>query len=582
MGFKKVYKCLQKLFPQIDARALRAVAIEHSKDPDAAVEAVLAEIIPFFDDRSRSNIPLIRSISMGNSPNEATAPTQLVDSMPRETIDPAQEIFMNNMNDGKHQSLHDGISGSDELFYDAYSGQHEGEGITAEITLSQNCGETSMKTLIPVMLKDENGINIFESEVSVDPERKVTNGVDNYPESSIKISTDKNSCLTLGTMENVDMGVNQVTNLTQERNDFDGHTATSEENDQGKPIAEGEKLVCDPAAVAVQDLTTERSVHLIVLPDMHGGESDDTVRIEDEFTLSETMSESGGIQTINVLDEIVADARNNKKTLFSTMESVVSMMREVELKEQVAGKAKEDAFKEDSDALDKVEELKQMLQNAKEANDMHAGEVYGEKAILATELRELQSRLLFLSDEKDKSLAILYEMHQILEERLAAAENEINSVEQEKIEKQKFAQKALAEHEMDMKKVLREANILKQQAEENAKLREFLMDRGCVVDMLQGEIAVICQDVKRLKENLDQRVPLSKSLSSAQTSFILASSSSSSKSSIQDIVVAEADQDDLIGTPQNIDPATQISTKDRKSVLEEDWDLLGPSEFADD
>ncbi|XP_075520465.1 uncharacterized protein LOC142553838 isoform X2 [Primulina tabacum] len=582
MGFKKVYKCLQELFPQIDARALRAVAIEHSKDPDAAVEAVLAEIIPFFDDRSRSNIPLIGSISMGNSPNEAIAPTQLVDSMSRETIDPTQENFVNNMNDGKHQSLHDGISGSDEFFYDAYSGQHEGEGITAEIALSQNCGETSMKTLTPVMLKDENGINILESEVSVDPDRKVTNGVDNYPESSIKTSTDKNSCLTLGTMENVDMGVNQVTNLTQERNDFDGHTATSEENDQGKPIAEGEKLFCDPAAVAVQDLTTERSVQLIVLPDVHGGDSDDTVRIEDEFTLSETMSESGGIQTINVLDEIVTDARNNKKTLFSTMESVVSMMREVELKEQVAGKAKEDAFKEDSDALDKVEELKQMLQNAKEANDMHAGEVYGEKAILATELRELQSRLLFFSDEKDKSLAILYEMHQILEERLAAAENEIICVEQEKTEKQKFAQKALAEHEMDMKRVLREANILKQQAEENAKLREFLMDRGCVVDMLQGEIAVICQDVKRLKENLDQRVPLSKSLSSAQTSFILASSSSSSKSSIQDIVVAVADQDDLIGTPQNIDPATQISTKDRKSVLEEDWDLLWHSEFADD
>lgn len=59
-----------------------------------------------------------------------------------------------------------------------------------------------------------------------------------------------------------------------------------------------------------------------------------------------------------------------QKTLFSTMESVVSMMREVELKEQVAGKAKEDSFKEDTDVLDKVEELKQMLQNAKEANDM--------------------------------------------------------------------------------------------------------------------------------------------------------------------------------------------------------------------
>ncbi|KAM1094650.1 hypothetical protein ACFX13_009757 [Malus domestica] len=41
---------------------------------------------------------------------------------------------------------------------------------------------------------------------------------------------------------------------------------------------------------------------------------------------------------------------------------------------------------------------------------VHAGEVFGEKAILATKARELQSRLLNLSDERDKSLAILNEV----------------------------------------------------------------------------------------------------------------------------------------------------------------------------
>lgn len=40
----------------------------------------------------------------------------------------------------------------------------------------------------------------------------------------------------------------------------------------------------------------------------------------------------------------------------------------------------------------------------------HAGEVYGEKAILATETRELQSRLLSLLDERFKSLSILDEV----------------------------------------------------------------------------------------------------------------------------------------------------------------------------
>lgn len=47
MGFNSVYRVLQNVFPQVDTRLLRAVAIENSKDADAAVEVVLTEIIPY-------------------------------------------------------------------------------------------------------------------------------------------------------------------------------------------------------------------------------------------------------------------------------------------------------------------------------------------------------------------------------------------------------------------------------------------------------------------------------------------------------------------------------------------------------
>lgn len=40
----------------------------------------------------------------------------------------------------------------------------------------------------------------------------------------------------------------------------------------------------------------------------------------------------------------------------------------------------------------------------------YAGEVYGEKAILATETRELQSRLQCLSEERVKALASMNEV----------------------------------------------------------------------------------------------------------------------------------------------------------------------------
>lgn len=133
-----------------------------------------------------------------------------------------------------------------------------------------------------------------------------------------------------------------------------------------------------------------------------------------------------------------------QKTLFSAMESVIIMMKEVELKEKTAELAKMEAAEGGADILDRVEELGQMVKLAKEANEMvllllllvlflayidlktcmffdkkygvlvfclqQAGEIYGEKAVLCTELKELQSHVLSLSDERNESVATLHEV----------------------------------------------------------------------------------------------------------------------------------------------------------------------------
>jgi hypothetical protein len=59
-----------------------------------------------------------------------------------------------------------------------------------------------------------------------------------------------------------------------------------------------------------------------------------------------------------------------QKILFSAMERVINMMREVELQEKAAEQAKEEASRGEFDILIKVEEMKQMLARAKEANNM--------------------------------------------------------------------------------------------------------------------------------------------------------------------------------------------------------------------
>ncbi|KAL8121171.1 hypothetical protein AgCh_018067 [Apium graveolens] len=42
-----VYKHLMQLFPQVDARVLKVVAIENSKDKEVVLAVVTEDIIPF-------------------------------------------------------------------------------------------------------------------------------------------------------------------------------------------------------------------------------------------------------------------------------------------------------------------------------------------------------------------------------------------------------------------------------------------------------------------------------------------------------------------------------------------------------
>ncbi|KAL2507730.1 hypothetical protein Fot_31377 [Forsythia ovata] len=599
MGFREVYKALQEIFPQIDSRVLRAVSIEHSKDADAAIDTVLGEIIPFFTERSRQGCHSSGSISVGESSKV------LVDAIPTAGIG------------GLQQSFHDANDGHIEPFYDTHGGYHAGDGRVPGLKSLEKCEKSSIRIstdvfrhVEPVPVIDRSGENYNHVEISADLEREEMISAGKCPESSVETVSNQSPCHTLRTLDDVVVGVNQNMNLVPDLKEFDGplgsdsNVAIHKENCQGKSCADGKSFEVYSFVDSSTDLTLSpsgSSVQLVVVPDVQESNvekldvclltdatskieaTNEMVGTEDGSTLNASVSRSGQICVIDLLEDVIADAGNNKKTLFSAMESVISMMKEVELKEKTAAQAKMEAAKGGADILDSIEELRQMVQRANEANDMHAGEVYGEKSILSTELKELQSRVLSLSDERDNSLGTLHEMRQTLEMRLAAAENVIKSAEQEKVERENSARKALANQELVMEKVVQESKKLKQQAEENAKLREFLVDRGRVVDILQGEIAVIRQDVRLLKENFDECVPFSKSLSSSQTSFILASSSSSLKTLVPDQVEPVPDKIDSLENPKKRDPEPcsdeQMSEKeatkdDSEERVDEGWEIF--------
>lgn len=637
MGFKTVYKALQEIFPEVDSRILRAVAIEHSKDADTAVEVVLSEIIPCLtklpSTSSEHSGVTIKSSEAAVDANGAPQTDSFLLHNTKDSDELQNGSSFYDAGCGHHQTVEDADGESLQHYHDAVGGDHvpfEVDGGGTPVSL-EKCDKSNDKvaayepcqvTYVMSDAKDDPRDDVHEKCARLLSENEKCGHSASLEATSFKVNKNNGAevaddqlglpteCVVLrDTLEGTDKSPCDDSNAHMHKRI---HEEVSSMDNQDMKDPESQV-----APLNVQTLSgSESSIEFVVAPDVHNyelGETELNLHQKEKTELSDsvdaTSSEdlagvilvtkedsmpnsvvtaSGQICSIDLLEDMMTEAKSNKKTLFLAVESVICLMREVELQEVAAEQAKLEAAKGGLDMLKRVEDLKEMLRHAKEANDMHAGEVYGEKAILATEVKELQSRLLGLADERDKSLAVLDEMRQTLEVRMAAAEKEMKAAEQERLDKEKVARKSLADQEIIMEKVVQEANILKQEAEENAKLRDFLVDRGRVVDTLQGEISVICQDVRLLKEKFDDRVPLCKSLCSSQTSCILASSSSSSKSMALDQV---PDPADLLHASEKMDTASlheeeNKASEDVKSVihntdlLDDGWEIFDNRELC--
>ncbi|XP_048135620.1 uncharacterized protein LOC115756939 isoform X2 [Rhodamnia argentea] len=636
MGFAAVYQCLQELFPQLDARLLKAVAIEHPKDADAAVEVILSEVLPHMVQKEKiadSRSENMSSLGHSDGEDEQASLSRRRHMSKRVTVSSLETKDVSNgignaANSAGNSVDADSTFGDECPFYDANDGNdHPGRAVDNEaLIVSESSQEMSVvqadkssevwkhSGLHPCDAIDDNEecgnadgeeLILLGMEKVLEPMPVSKNVLEPMPVSKKVLEpgptngTSSSSYL-VSLPSNCESGwLSSSWHIDSKGSSYSDAGVGEKSSDLETFLSEVENADVELALLSPQEHSSEApSCVSDIDTDAHGNncadgnvefefESSavaqklglsctDTVEVDDDPPLN--MTRSGQICSVELLEEIIEDAKNNKKTLFSAMESVMNMMKEVEEQERAAEVAKEEAAMGGLDILSKVEELTKMLAHAKETNDMHAGEVYGEKAVLATEVRELQSRLRSLSDERDKSLAILDEMHEALESRLAAAEEVMKAAENEKQEKEEEAQSALAEQEAIMEVVVQESKVLQEEAEENSKLREFLMEKGRIVDILQGEISVICLDVKFLKEKFDERVPLSKSVSSSQTSCLLASSSSSRKSTSSNPILDEAE---TCGTPNKIAETAMIKDLLPETTFEEEKSRVDLKELTD-
>ncbi|KAL6912120.1 hypothetical protein ACP4OV_000925 [Aristida adscensionis] len=219
------------------------------------------------------------------------------------------------------------------------------------------------------------------------------------------------------------------------------------------------------------------------------------------------------------LDDVIAGENYKKITLLSNLAAINEMLQEVELNEEKTKSAISEASHAGNDILVKVEELKEMTALAVEDNNKVAGEIFAEKSILAAEAHELQTRLFNISEETKNFVLTIDEMHNTLQRRVAAAEEERVSAEKEKLEREALAQKSLKEHEYSLEAAREESKKLEQQAQENAKLKELLIDRGHVVDALHGEMLGIFDSITQLKLRVDMQLPVDEPVQQVSSSL---------------------------------------------------------------
>ncbi|KAI5070222.1 hypothetical protein GOP47_0014565 [Adiantum capillus-veneris] len=213
------------------------------------------------------------------------------------------------------------------------------------------------------------------------------------------------------------------------------------------------------------------------------------------------------------LDKLVVEAKCQKENVRKGMEDIYLLRQQTEQEESAAQQAKAEATRGGADILLKVADMRKQMLRERAEYDLRAAEVYGERSVLSMEARELRSRLLETQAEQERAMSLLDCVRCTLTERLQKAAQEKNSAIEEAKMKEECAKELLAQEEGCARTLVEDFKALETEAETCRKLREFLIERGNIVDSLQGEMAVLSEDILNFKKQVDEGIPLSASRS---------------------------------------------------------------------
>ncbi|KAF7010771.1 hypothetical protein CFC21_025135 [Triticum aestivum] len=262
---------------------------------------------------------------------------------------------------------------------------------------------------------------------------------------------------------------------------------------------------------------------------------------------------------ITEINKNISDITKSKELLSCLYESTIMKMKEVELQEEKSRLAKQNADKAHQNFLAMAEHFNHLIENSKESNDKQAQVVCEENCSLVALTQDLQSKLTKLAAQRNEVLTAVQEIKFQQDARLATSLEEEATAMEQIIQEDKLALLVRKEKEATMGSIMEESRKLQKEAEENILLREQLLDRGHIIDIMQGEISSILARVSKLK------------------SALVTTSSSANSSHKDDCKSASVDTDRPLGNDDRNDLPHRSHAKDHTTSSDDDdneWEVL--------
>lgn len=220
-------------------------------------------------------------------------------------------------------------------------------------------------------------------------------------------------------------------------------------------------------------------------------------------TRSETLDNSIDIANVaSSLECTIQETRTDIDDVIYLIKEVGDLQVKADQERVAAQNAVIEAGRGGEDLLMKACEVNKQTQKMKQDNVKLSLEIHGEKSVLALEAEELNVRLEKMKEQKEKAVTTLHEIRDTLQSCYDTALEDRKMAEEDRQLKEEKAAKVLEQEEDLMAIIVQETKTLKMEAEACSLLRDFLVDHGSIVDVLQGEINNLCEDVKYLKEQV--------------------------------------------------------------------------------